>query len=154
MLHDEAANGEDERITPTPPYGATVIVFRRKGQEREFLILHRAAHGRNFDGDWAWGPPSGSRLPDEAFDRCAKRELLEATGLCLALHPVEPEQSAWLVYVAETEDGAEVRLSPEHDDDAWLPLEKAINLVRPDQVRAQLVDAESFIDIHRPDVRS
>ena len=70
-------------ISEEPPFGATVVVYRHNGARLEILLLHRAHHGPDYVGDWAWTPPAGSRLPDEPIEACARRELLEETGLDL-----------------------------------------------------------------------
>jgi hypothetical protein len=62
-------------ISHEPPYGATVVVYRDRGRAPEVLLLHRAHHGPDHAGDWTWTPPTGSRLPDEPIDQCARREL-------------------------------------------------------------------------------
>lgn len=135
-----------ERITPTPPYGATVIVYRRVGVRSEYLLLHRTHNGPSFDGEWAWTPPSGSRLPDEDFDGCAARELFEETGLRLMLQSTNTEGGSWLVYSAEAPETAAIRLSPEHDRFVWLPLDHAVELVTPAAPRTQLERVARLIE--------
>ena len=56
-------------VAGEPPFGATVVVLRRLPGRTEFLLLHRRHNGPTFQGDWAWGPPSGARWPGEAVDR-------------------------------------------------------------------------------------
>ena len=112
------------------------MVFRRgDGGRREYLVLHRS-HVTAPDGDWAWGPPAGARLPGEPVEACAQRELEEETGLCLALHPV-PFDPAWAGYWAEAPAAAEVTLSPEHDRYEWVGLAEAIERCSPAIVAAQ-----------------
>jgi len=48
-----------------PPFGALIVVYRRTQEATEFLVLHRAHAGPEFQGDWAWGPPSGMREPGD-----------------------------------------------------------------------------------------
>jgi 8-oxo-dGTP pyrophosphatase MutT (NUDIX family) len=80
--------------SPEPPYAACVVVWRwAPPGAPEFLVLHRLAPGGpGFEGDWAWTPPSGARLPGEPPDEAAKRELLEETGLRL---PLDRLRGAW-----------------------------------------------------------
>jgi 8-oxo-dGTP pyrophosphatase MutT (NUDIX family) len=146
-LADGAGRIDDEEpITPTPPYGATVVVYRPAGAQREYLVLHRAYFSPDFAGEWAWGPPSGSRRLDEDVERCAVRELFEETGLQLAVHQAEGVAGEWLVYWAEATGNTEVRLSPEHDRFAWVPLNRATALVAPAVVRAQLERVAALLD--------
>jgi 8-oxo-dGTP pyrophosphatase MutT (NUDIX family) len=144
---DKPARDEDgEFITPAPPYGGTVVVYRRSGARWEYLLLHRSHNGPAFEGEWAWTPPSGSRLPDEDFERCAARELFEETGLRLPLRSMDTENDAWLVYGAEASDADSIRLSPEHDRFVWLPLDQAVSLVSPAEPRAQLERAAHLVE--------
>jgi 8-oxo-dGTP pyrophosphatase MutT (NUDIX family) len=123
-------------ISEVPPYGATVMVFRTaKGGAREFLVLHRS-HLAEPDGEWAWGPPAGARLPGEGVEACARRELREETGLRLPLHPVEVDP-AWAGFWAEAPATAEVTLSDEHDTFAWVPFDEAVRRCTPAIVAAQ-----------------
>jgi 8-oxo-dGTP pyrophosphatase MutT (NUDIX family) len=125
-------------VSREPPYGVTVVVSRPAAGAREYLLLHRAHRGSAYEGDWAWGPPAGARLPGEAVDECARRELLEETGLLLQPAPHPSGSAEWPVYVAVAPAGAAVRLSGEHDRHAWLPLEEAAGRCRPALVGEQL----------------
>ena len=78
---------DGQPITPDPPFGASIIVYRRTGDQVEFLILHRAHHGIAYEGDWAWTPPAGARWPGEPPDEGAQRELKEETGLETPIQP-------------------------------------------------------------------
>src|SRR5918996_2326384 len=88
-------------VSSDKPYGATVIVWREVEGEREFLLLHRRAPGGpDFEGEWAWTPPAGARLPGESIDETARRELREETGLELRCRATGPGEEEWAVYVA------------------------------------------------------
>jgi 8-oxo-dGTP pyrophosphatase MutT (NUDIX family) len=122
-------------ISEEPPHGATVVVFRRTGDRTEYLVLRRALdHGG--DGDWAWGPPAGARLPGEDVDACARRELEEETGLRLTLHSVAHDP-AWASYWAEAPAGATVMLSEEHDAFEWVDRAEAARRCQPAIVSEQ-----------------
>jgi 8-oxo-dGTP pyrophosphatase MutT (NUDIX family) len=41
----------------------------------EHLLLHRAHHGPDFAGDWAWTFPAGCRQPGERVYLSVLREL-------------------------------------------------------------------------------
>jgi len=121
-------------ISPVPPFGAAVVVFRSGLGGVEFLLLHRAHRGRAYAGDWAWTPPSGARLPDEPIDACAARELREETGLKLPLVPTSCGTAEWPVYLAEVPPDAGVVLDAEHDRFEWVPVEQAGRRCLPAQV--------------------
>ena len=132
-------------VAPDPPFGASIIVFRRAGGRIFFLVLHRAQLGPDFEGDWAWGPPAGARLPGENIDNCARRELAEETGLDLPLRPSSAGTFEWAAYLAEAPMTAEVQLSAEHDRWGWLPLEDAVRRCLPSVVAEQLRHAAEDI---------
>ncbi len=130
------------------PQGATVVVWRRRGQELEVLILHRAHHGPARDAapeDWAWTPPSGARRPGEYVGFTAQRALREATGLELKLTLSEAGSPDWRVFTAQAPPGCVVRLDPGHDRYAWVPLDQALLRCLPrrvaDQLRGALIAA-------------
>ena len=105
------------------PQGAMVVVRRRgagPGTGAEYLLLHRAHHGPAYEGDWAWTPPSGARLPGEPVLAGAARELGEEAGITAArLLPVDLS-GVWAVFAAGVPAGTEVRLDAEHDRFEWL----------------------------------
>lgn len=122
---------DGQPIAEDPPFGVTVVVHRRVGGARELLMLHRAHHGPDFAGDWAWTAPAGSRWPGEAVDASAARELMEETGLALTLIPTDLGTAEWRLYLAEAPADAEVRLDGEHDRYAWLRPEDALACCAP-----------------------
>lgn len=117
-------------VASEPPFGATVAVWRERDGAREWLLLHRAHRGPEYEGEWAWTPPAGARLPDEAVDACARRELAEETALELRIEPVDVERE-WALFVAHASVDAEVMLDPEHDAFVWLTLEAACERCLP-----------------------
>jgi 8-oxo-dGTP pyrophosphatase MutT (NUDIX family) len=125
-------------VAEDPPFGASIVVYRRAGAGLEFLILHRAHEGPTYEGDWAWTPPAGARLPGEAPDICASRELYEETRLQLSIRPTRHGSVDWLVYVAEAPGDAVVALDDEHDRFEWVSPPEAVARCRPDQVSVQL----------------
>lgn len=121
-------------ISADPPYGAAIVVAAGIGHDTRYLILHRAFKGANFDGDWAWGPPSGARMPGEAIEACAARELEEETGLRLPLRAVPDASIKWSLFWAHVPAVPYICLSAEHDRFEWVPLEEACQRSKPDEV--------------------
>lgn len=124
-------------VAPDNPRGAMVVVRRADGHgSREYLMLHRAHRGPDYEGDWAWTPPSGARLPGEPVLTGAWRELSEEAGLGPAdlaptgLVPVDLS-AGWAVTAAEIDAGTLVRLDAEHDMFTWLPLADALARCHP-----------------------
>jgi 8-oxo-dGTP pyrophosphatase MutT (NUDIX family) len=132
-------------VSEEKPFGATVAVWRGVDDGVEWLILHRMHHGPAFEGEWAWSPPSGARLPDEPLEECARRELLEETGLDLDFEPTGCGGADWAVYVAEAPADVQVELSPEHDRFEWLPLAEATARCLPGAVASGLECAAAAV---------
>ena len=132
-------------VAQDPPYACCVVVSRAVDAGREFLVLHRAHHGPEYAGDWAWTPPSGARQPGEEPDAAATRELREETGLELTVTRVEPLEDDVALYVAEAPARAEVELDAEHDGFRWLPLQEAAALCLPARVAEGLRHAAAVL---------
>ncbi len=75
-----------------------------------------------------------ARLPGEAIEECAARELKEDAGLSVAATHTSFGSESWYVYVAEAPSGALVELDAEHDRFEWLPAEVAAAKCLPEQV--------------------
>lgn len=134
---------DGEPVSPDPPFGAMIVVYRWHENQPTFLLLHRGQFGPEFDGEWAWGPPSGARYPGEDIDVCAARELVEETGFNLVLSRVSGDAVDWYVYIAEATGNAEPELSEEHDQFVWLTCDEAANRITPEFVRAEFTPAAS-----------
>lgn len=126
-----------------------MIVYCRRGEQVLYLVLHRTAFPPDFDGDRAWCPPSGGRLPGEPVDDCARRELREDTGLELPLTCVGDERHGWMVYMAEAPCGAERSPSAEHDRYARLLPEEAAVRCLPPMVGRQIARAAARLEARR-----
>ena len=125
-------------ISDEPPFGATVVVYRVRGAKTELLLLHRAHHGSDYAGDWAWTPPAGSRLPGESIDHRARRELREETGLELALELTDCGNAEWPHYTARAPLDAAVVLDAEHDRFEWVVADEAPERCLPDLTQLPL----------------
>ena len=136
MSQKEWHTWDGHPVSRRPPHGAMIVVYRCAPPEKEFLLLHRSHRGWRYEGEWAWGPPSGARYPGEAVDACAERELREETGLRLSLQSTEIGSPQWPVYLAQAPLGTSIILSAEHDRHIWLPEAEAVQLIKPQIVRA------------------
>jgi 8-oxo-dGTP pyrophosphatase MutT (NUDIX family) len=97
----EFTTWDGEPISRERPHGATIVVASRTRQGWRYLLLHRAHDGPDYDGDWAWTPPSGCRKPGEEITACAIRELGEETGLRERPWPVRVGDVDWAVFALE-----------------------------------------------------
>lgn len=137
-------------ISTEKPHGATIIVYRRAPQGIEYLILHRAFCGTNYEGEWAWLPPSGARLPGESLDACASRELYEESGLHLTFQATSFGSPDWAVFMAEAspQDSQAVDLANgqgEHDRFAWVTLEVALQRCQPGSVHQPILQVDQVL---------
>jgi 8-oxo-dGTP pyrophosphatase MutT (NUDIX family) len=123
------------------PFGATVIVAAASPEGWRLLLLHRAHRGPDYDGDWAWTPPSGGRAPGEPVIACARRELLEETGIDADPVPVRTEATDWAVFRLEVSWGLPVRMidDEEHDRYEWVSVENALSRCRPAAVAEGII---------------
>jgi 8-oxo-dGTP pyrophosphatase MutT (NUDIX family) len=128
---------DGQPIAKEKPFGACIVIYRESGGERQFLIMHRAHDGPDYDGDWAWTPPSGSRWPGEAIDDCARRELAEETGLDLPLIAAPYDDETFAVYVACVEADCVIAIDSEHDRFEWVSEAEAKRRCTPAVVAAE-----------------
>jgi 8-oxo-dGTP pyrophosphatase MutT (NUDIX family) len=138
-------------IAPEQPHGAAVIVRRPAAADmHEFLILHRAHHGPEYAGDWAWTPPSGSRQPGESVLVSALRELTEESGLSAVAADLAALDlgGPWVRFRLDVPAGAQARLDHEHDAFAWLPAAEAIARCQPAVVADGIRMAEAAMSVH------
>lgn len=131
-------------VADEPPHGAVVVCVHYTTPGPEVLLLHRAHRGASYEGDWAWTPPSGARLPNETVVACARRELREEVGLELNLTVVDVDRD-WAIFVAEVPDGAEIRLDAEHDRYEWVSIDETKVRCMPSQVAQSILLATDTI---------
>jgi dATP pyrophosphohydrolase len=143
-------------------------VFRlREDGADEWLVMRRAPH-IHLGGTWQM--VSGHLEAGEKAYECAARELLEETGL----RPLHFYQASYVnrfylassdeivlspVFAAQVAPDAQVRLSGEHTDFAWVPYEearrrypwpgqrKAIEVIRAQFIQGEPLDASCLDDL-------
>ena len=128
-------------IANEKPFAACIVVYRDTPGGYSLLILHRAHEGPDHQGDWAWTPPSGARLPYEPILNCAARELREETGLVLDLIAVPHAAEEVAVYVARAPAECVVMLDGEHDRYEWLSPSEAVARCKPEIVGDEILAA-------------
>lgn len=133
---------DGEPVSPERPHGATIVVASRSPDGWRYLVLHRAHHGPDWDGDWAWTPPAGARKPGEDVTAGAIRELLEETGLTATPQPVLVTDTDWALFALEVPWGTAVTLDgTEHDKIEWVTFAEARRRCRPAVVSAAFATA-------------
>jgi 8-oxo-dGTP diphosphatase len=102
------------------------VIFDARGQ---CLLIRRSPHNRNFVGKWEW--PGGKVDDGEAFATALLRETREETSLEIEITGLagatQFEMATVVVVLLCMEarlTGSEVKLSDEHDDFAWVPLDE------------------------------
>jgi RimJ/RimL family protein N-acetyltransferase len=130
-------------VAAEDPRGSTVVVRRPAVGGFEYLLLHRAQRGADFDGDWAWTAPAGARQPGEVVYAAALRELAEEAGIT-GVEPLPVDLSrrqpwdgagTWAVFVVDVPAETRVDLvDPEHDRYQWLTADEAAARVLPSWV--------------------
>jgi molecular chaperone GrpE len=132
-------------------------------EENEVLILRRSKN--NLFGVGKYDLPGGHIQENESYKDSIKREVKEETGLDVVFEAI--------IDVAEFPEGtqqfrdekrgvrcichsasSEVRLSPEHDEFEWLPIEKAVDkLSREDgfenEKKETLLKAKNYLEMKK-----
>lgn len=137
---------DGEPIAPDDPIGSTVVVRRLIDDGWEFLLLHRAHHGPDYAGDWAWTPPAGCRRPGEPVLSGVARELAEETGIAATPWAVDLT-GRWATWALTVPADTPVVLDAEHDRFEWVGAEVAAQLIRPADVAAPIGKVEAMPEV-------
>mgnify|MGYP001591680664 CR=1 FL=1 len=133
---------------------AGAIVFKKNSQI-EYLLLHRRA---NPPFKESWDFPRGNIEKDESEIQAVTREIKEETGISYLRFIKGFRESVEffyrkegklirktiIYYLAET-NSKEVRLSDEHNDYAWLPIDEALARLRHKSSKERLEKAHRML---------
>ena len=129
-----------------PQFGLAVRAVILDQQQR-CLLVRRSNACKSFSGTWEW--PGGKVDPGETYDVAVRREVAEETGLDVKLtgvagaYPIKVVGKQIAVLCLEaTLTGGDLKLSEEHDDFVWVPLE---DLGQRDLTPGLLEFAEQYI---------
>jgi predicted metal-dependent hydrolase len=148
-----ATTWDGTEVARDKPYGCSVVVWRAGPGGREYLVLHRRYAGPpEYEGDWAWTPPSGARQPGEPVDDAARRELAEETGLELPVAQTDLGAEDWAVFSAEAPVDAEIVLDQEHDRFRWVSAGDAARICLPAAVGRSVAAVDAWLSETRPGV--
>ncbi len=133
-----ATTYDGQPVAADDPRGATVVVRRPGTAGWEYLALHRAVQGPEFEGDWAWTAPAGARLPGEPVEPAALRELAEEAGIVDTAIWAVDLSGTWAVFAVEVGPEQDVTLDGEHDRFEWLSADEAVARILPASVAEQI----------------
>lgn len=116
-------NHEQEKLRPKVGVGVMLL--------RDGMVLLGRRRGSNGEGEYAF--PGGHLEFGESFDECARREVLEETGLGITnirfqfvanVTKYPGKHYAHIGLIAEWSDGEARNLEPEKNDDwDWYPID-------------------------------
>ena len=125
-------------------------LYRYKNGTVEFLILKRTPEDGGF-----WQPVTGTLEDGEKVLNCLHREIREETGISSVLHVSDQiYQFDWdgdiagrdLVYAVEVAEDAEVILDgKEHTEYRWLPLFKALEMLKYQTIKTAMNLVNDYI---------
>jgi len=116
-----------------------------QNSEGKFLLLRRSAESKT--NAKRWEPPGGKIEPGERLDEALRREVLEETGLQIAINrllgaidfELPAIKVACLIMEGHLTSG-DIRLSSEHDAYRWLHLQEVRQIDLATQFRRFFID--------------
>ncbi|XP_066245987.1 bis(5'-nucleosyl)-tetraphosphatase [asymmetrical] [Euwallacea similis] len=134
-----------------PKVATGFVIFRRLNQI-EYLLLQTSY------GIHHWTPPKGHVDPGESDLETAYRETEEESGLIKSDIKVFEDTKKTLNYLVKDKpkivhywlaelinSDANVKLSHEHQDYKWLPLEEACRITKFEEMQKLLQDYEGYL---------
>jgi 8-oxo-dGTP diphosphatase len=114
-------------------------------EQQRCLLLRRSRGNKYFVGAWEW--PGGKVDDGEDFAGAVLRETLEETSLEIEITGLAgsaefemPVVNVVMLCMEARLTGGELKLSEEHDEWAWVPLNEIDRLALPDQIRGFMLD--------------
>ncbi|XP_066158687.1 bis(5'-nucleosyl)-tetraphosphatase [asymmetrical] [Euwallacea fornicatus] len=136
----------------TPKVATGFVIYRRVSNHIEYLLLQTSY------GIHHWTPPKGHVDPGESDLETAYRETEEESGLIKSdikvfedtkktlNYPVKGKAKVVHYWLAElTNPDANVKLSHEHKDYKWLPLEEACEIAKFEEMQKLFRDYEGYL---------
>ncbi|HPA17492.1 MAG TPA: NUDIX domain-containing protein [Verrucomicrobiae bacterium] len=118
--------------SPDPKHWALSVKAVIRDEAGRCLLVRRSDNCKNFVGVWEW--PGGKLDPGEDFAEGLVREVFEETGLQVALGDFVGASSfemqkvrVVLLCMEARVVGGTLRVSEEHDESAWVPMEELPN---------------------------
>lgn len=119
-------------------------------EKGKVLIIQRSADEKIFPNLWEF--PSGKKEPMEKIEDAAKRETKEETGLNVKIgKPITVFNFGWekeneirdateIVFLGEIEGSPEIKLSSEHQNFAWITINKIKNYNISEETRNVIME--------------
>lgn len=131
-------------------FSAGIVVYRKFDGIVKYLLLH------NEKGHWDF--PKGEIEKGEDKKTAALRELQEEAGITATIKEGFEHSFSYFFTDEDGEkvhktvcfftgemDNADVKLSHEHDDFLWLPLQEALEILSFDEGKELLKQADQFV---------
>lgn len=119
------------------------IVYRKKGQKFEILLLKRTTERGGF-----WNVINGTLELQDSIINCRKRELFEETGIQDAVNwsdeihrfsfKYHSDVFVVVVFAAKVFEDQKVVINNEHTEYRWVSFDRAINLLKFDDDKTAL----------------
>jgi 8-oxo-dGTP diphosphatase len=140
---DSSTESCEHSVPFRPPLSLAVYAIVG-GEDGTILLLRRSSDSKHFKHKWDL--PGGTVDPGESFDVALVREVAEETGLAVEITSVAgasgyalPAVYVVVLFLEARRTAGEVRLSQEHDGQAWVAPENLCKMDFADHLRDFIV---------------